>query len=188
MVELIKSVFGSSEEFSFFVVSLESSVSHFTGSIDEFKVDLFQSSSADLGYETLPENEYFFLGSNDTAFEHEEILSDYSVVGESSDGSDVLLSEVGIGGGVVGGSGAHSLSDSVNLLVHFSTVVVSQLTRSRHSPSDTGRMPRSHTTHFAITSMGFFLQVLHSPTFYHSLESFSFSHSQNVDHFVLLEH
>ena len=188
MVELIKSVFGSSEEFGFFVVSLESSVSQFAGSIDEFKFDLFQSSSGDLGYKTLPENEYFFLGSDDAAFEHEEILSDDSIVGEASERGDVLFSEVGIGGSVVGGSGAHSLSDSVDLLVHFSSVVVSQLTRSRHSPSDTRRMPRSHTTDFAVTSVRFFLQVLHSPTFYHSLESFSFGHSQNVDHFVLLEH
>jgi hypothetical protein len=188
LVDLIKSVFGSSEEFGFFVVSLESTVSHFTGSIDEFKVDLFQSSSTDLGNQTLSENENFFLGSNDATFDHEEIFSDDSVMGESSDGGDILFSEVGIGGGIVGGSRTNSLSDSVNFLVHFGTVVISQLTSSRNSPSYTGRMPRSHTTNFTITSVGLFLQVLHAPTFYHSLESFSFCHSQNVNHFVLLEH
>lgn len=141
MDDIIKSVFGSSEEFGFFVVGLESSVSHFTGSIDEFKVNLFQSSSTDLRNQTLSEYENLFLGSNDASFNHHEVLSDDSVMGETSYGGDVLLSEISVGGSVVGGSSAHALSDSVHLLVHFGTVMVSQLTCSGNSPSYAGGMP-----------------------------------------------
>lgn len=140
-VVIIKSVFGSSEEFGLFVVSLESSVSHFTGSIDEFKVDLFQSSSTDLWYQTLSEYENLLLGSNDASLDHHEVLSDDSVMGEPSDGGDILLGQIGVGGRVVGGTGAHSLSDSVHFLVHLGTMVVTELTSSGHGPSYTGRMP-----------------------------------------------
>lgn len=38
----------SSEEFGFFFGSLESTVSHFGGGIDEFKSDFFMSSSGNL--------------------------------------------------------------------------------------------------------------------------------------------
>jgi len=52
----------SSVEFSLFCGGLESTVTHLTGGIDEFKVDLFLGESGGLGEEGLSEDEDFFLG------------------------------------------------------------------------------------------------------------------------------
>lgn len=51
-------------------------------------------------------------------------------MGESSEGSDGFVSEVLVGGGIVGASSSGSFSDSVDFFVHFGSVVVTELTSS----------------------------------------------------------
>jgi len=166
---------------------LESSVSQFGRGIDELKVDGFLGDSPDLWEKRSSEHEDSLFGSNDASLDHEEVVSDNSVVGETSHGGDGLVSQIGVGGGVVGVSSSGSFSDSVDLLVHFSSVVVSQLTSSGDVPSNSGRMPGSNTSDFSVTSMGFLLQVFNSESFDDSLESFTFGNSQNITIFVLFE-
>lgn len=128
-------------------------MTHLGGSIDEFNVNLFQGSSGDLGDERLSQHDDSLLGTDDASLDHDEIVSDHTVVGETSHGSDVLFSQIGVGGGVVLDSGAGGLSDSVDLLVHLGSMVVAQLTGSGDRESDSSGMPRSDATNFSVTSV-----------------------------------
>jgi hypothetical protein len=144
----------SSEIFCFFFVSLESSVSHFGGSIDEFKVDFFLSGSSNLRDQRLSQHNNFLLGSNATSLNHDEIVLDNSVVRESSDGSNLFISNILGGGGRIGQS---TIRNSVNFFVHFSSMVITQLTGSGNSERNSGWMPSTNTSYFSKTSMGFLL-------------------------------
>jgi len=112
---------GSSVELGLLLRGLESTVSELAGSIDELEGDLFVGESLDLGDEGLSQNEDFLLGSDAASLDHDEVVVDDSVEGETSHGGDLLIGQVGIGGSVVLLS---SLTDSVHLLVDFSSVVI----------------------------------------------------------------
>jgi hypothetical protein len=105
-------------------------VSHFGGGIDEFEVDIFEGNSLGLGEEGFSEHEDSFFGSDNTSFDHEEIVSDNTIMGESSHGGDGFVSKILTGRGIVGGSSSGSFSDSVDLFVHFGSVMVTKLTGS----------------------------------------------------------
>jgi len=177
----------SSEELGFFVSGLESSVTELTGGIDELKGDFFEGDSLGLGEKTLSEDDHSSLGADNTALNHDEIVSDDTVVGESSHGGDVLIGEISSGGSVILGSGSFSLSDSVDLLVHFGSVMVTILSGSSDGPSNTGRMPGSNATNSSVTSMGLLLQVLNTVSLDDSGGSVTSGDTDNVDHFVLVE-
>ena len=97
------------------------------------------------------------LGSDGASLDDDEIVSNDTVVRESSHRSDVLFSNIVGSGGVVLGSVSFTLSDSVDFLVQFGSVVVTQLTSSGYSPGNSGGMPSSDTSDFSVTSVGFLL-------------------------------
>lgn len=86
--------------------------------------------------ETLSQDDGSLFGSDYTSSNHKEIVVNNTVVGETSKRSDVLLSNISFGGGVVLNTSDGSGSNSVDLLVDFSSVVVTELTSSSASPSD----------------------------------------------------
>lgn len=92
--------------------------------VDEFKVDGFQELPGSSSEQRFSEQNESFLGSNAAALDDDEVVSDNTIVGESSQGSDVLLSKISVSGGVVLGASSLALSDSVDLLVEFSSVEV----------------------------------------------------------------
>lgn len=162
-------------------------MTHLGGSIDEFKVDLFEGSSGDLGHQGLSEHEDSLLGTNDATLDHDEVVSDDTVVGETTQGGDVLFGQVSVGGGVVLDTGGGGLTDSVDLLVHFGSVVVTQLTSSGDRESDTGRVPGSDATNLSVTSVGLLLEVLNAPSLDDALETLTAGNTDDIDHFVLVE-
>jgi hypothetical protein len=162
-------------------------VTHLGGGIDEFKVDLFEGGSGDLRNQRLSQHENSLLGSDDTSLHHEEVISDDTVVGETSQRSDVLISQVSVGGGVVGNTRNGGLSDSVHLLVHFGSVMVTHLTGSGDGESNSGRVPRSDATNFSVTSVGLLLEMLDAVSLNHTLETFTLGNTNNINHFVLIE-
>ena len=91
--------------------------------------------------------------------DHQEVLLDLSVVREASHGVDGLVGQVIVSGGVVLDQLAllHlvTLTDSVDLLVDLSSVMVTLLTSSRHSVLDPAGMPSSNTSDLN-TSMNLF--------------------------------
>jgi len=162
-------------------------VSHFGGSINEFKVNLFKVTSSSLGEDGSSKHDDLLFGSNDTSFNHKEVISDYSVMGETSHGGDDLIGQISVGGSIVIASSSGSFSNSVDLFVHFSSVVITELTSSGDGISNSGWMPGSDTSDLSVPSVGFLLEMFNSESFNDSLESFTFGNSQNIEHFVLFE-
>ncbi len=150
-----KSIFNlSSIIFSFFFVSLESTMSHFTGSIDEFKFNLFQGGSVWLSDHTLSHDNSSLFGSNTASLNHNEIVSDGTIVRESSQWGDSFIGQICLSWCV---SFVIGLSDSVDLLVNFSSMVITVLTGSGNGESNSGWMPWSDTSYSSVTSVGFLL-------------------------------
>lgn len=52
----------------------------FGGGVDEFEVDLLQGTAAGLDQERFAQSQNPLLGSNHTAFQHEEIIGHFTIV------------------------------------------------------------------------------------------------------------
>lgn len=91
------------------------------------------------------------------------MVVDLTVVWETSQWGDVLLGQIVLSGSVVLDLGSW-FTDSVNLLVDFGSVVVTQLTSSWDGESDTFWMPSTNATNLADTSVGFSWQDLSVPS------------------------
>jgi len=131
----------------------------------------------------LSEGDGSLSGSDDGSLDHQEVLIDDSIVGESSHGGNLLLRQIKLGGSVVG----VLLSNSVDLLGDLSSVVESVLSSSRNSERDSGRMPRSDTGNLSKSLVGLSGQLLGSPSGSDSSESVSLGDSNGIDHLVLVE-
>ena len=94
-----------------------------------------------------------------------------------------------LGGVVVGGrvSVIVSTSDTVDLVVDGSTVMVTVLSSAGNSPLDVVGMPRSDTSDLAETLVGLARKLLGSPTGGDTLVTVTLGDSDNVDDLVLLE-
>ena len=75
--------------------------------------------------EWLSEKDESLLGTNAASFKDDEVVLNDTVVRESSQGGDVLFSDISISGGVVLGSSSCTLADSVDLFGKLSSVEVS---------------------------------------------------------------
>lgn len=177
-----------SEEFTSFFSSLESTVTDLTGGIDELKVDLFKSGSANLRNQTLSQDEGSLLGTNTATLDEDEILLNNTVVGETTQRSDGLFSQIGSSGGVVSTTFVSDTNtDSVDFLVHFSSVVVTQLTGSGNGESNSGRMPSSDTSDLSETSMGLSGESLGSESGSDTFVTLTLGNTENIDHFILVD-
>jgi len=127
-----------SKELELFLVGLESSVSQLGGSIDELDVDGLEVLPGGMVHQRLTKDQSTLLNSNSGTLEHDPVLVDLSIVGESSHRSDALLSKISSG---TARAGISLLSNAVDLLVHLGTVEVSILTGTGHSSGHTCRMP-----------------------------------------------
>lgn len=93
-------------------------------SIDELKSDGLQEFAGSSGKERLSEENESLLGTNTAALDDNEVISDDTIVRETTQRSDVLLSDIGLSGGVVLGASSLALAYSVDLLVELSSVEV----------------------------------------------------------------
>jgi len=176
------------KEFSLFVSRLESTVTHLGGGIDELKVDLFEGSSGNLREQALSEDDGSLLGTNGATLDQDEVFIDNTVVGETTEGSDVLFSQIVGGGGVVDlFVVSDTNTDSVDFLVHFSSVVVTVLTSSGNLESNSSRMPGTDTSDLSETSMGLSGESLGTVSFGNTFVTFTLGDTEDVDHFVLVE-
>lgn len=74
-----------------------------------------------MNHERFAEGDYTLLGSRDTSLEEEEVVLYNTVVGEATHGSNTLLRNIVVGGGVVL---LPSEANTVDLLVDLCSVVV----------------------------------------------------------------
>jgi len=107
-------------------------VSELRGGIDPFDVDLLKSSTFGVGDKRLTKGEDTLLGSDTATFQHNEVVLHFTVMWETSHWSDRFVSEIGLSSGVVLDELTTVLvdtfTDSVNLLVDLSTMMVTLLT------------------------------------------------------------
>jgi len=171
-------------ELSLLFECLESSMAKLGRSVDELEFHLLQSISVGWIEEGLSEGQNSLLGSHDTSLEDEEIVVHLSVSHKTSNRGNSLLGEIKLGGGA---GLVVLLSDSVDLLVHFCSVVVSMLTSTRDSIADSSGMPGSDTSNLSQTLVRLSGKLSGSPTGSHTFKSLSFGDSTHIDHSVLLK-
>ena len=108
------------------------------------------------------------LRSNTTSLDHDKILFNLSVVGESSHWVDRFVCQVVFGGGVVFDQlsilGVESITDVIDLLVDLGTAMVSLLTGTSDGELDSGRMPCSNTGNLSKTLVSLTGQFLTVPS------------------------
>jgi len=98
------------------------------------------------GQKTLSQDNGSLSSTDNTSSNHDEVVIDNTVVGESSKRGDILFVDISLSGGVVLDSVDGTSTHSVDLLVDFSSVVITVLTSSGTSPSYGSWMPSSNTT------------------------------------------
>jgi len=163
-------------------------VTDLAGGIDELEVDLFKSGSANLRNQTLSEEKDSLLWTNTATLDQDEIFFNNTVVWETSERSDGLLSQIGSSGSVsVSTFVSNTNTNSVDLLVHFSSVVITELTSSGNCESNSGRMPSTDTTDLSETSMGLSWQSLGSESGSDTFVTFTLSNTENIDHLILID-
>jgi len=178
----------NTEELVSFFLGLESTVTHLGGSIDELKVDLFKSGSANLGNQRLSQDEGSLLGTNTATLDDDEIFSDNTVMGETTQRSDALFGQIGSSGGVVSTTFVlDTNTDSVDFLVHFGSMMVTMLTGSGDGESYSGRMPSSDTSDLSETSMGLSGESLGTESLGDTSVTLTLGNTENVNHFVLVD-
>ena len=74
-----------------------------------------------MDHEGFAEGNNTFLGSRDRALEEEEVILDDTIMGETTQGSNGLLGDVVLGGGIVI---LFAKTNTVDLLVNLRSVVV----------------------------------------------------------------
>lgn len=83
-----------------------------------------------MNHQGFTEGDDALLGSRDTALEEEEVVLNDAVVGETTQGSDLLLGDVVLSGGIVI---LVAEANTIDLLVDFRSVVVTICERERLS-------------------------------------------------------
>jgi hypothetical protein len=116
-------------------------MSNLRTSVNELKSDLLQSSPINQRDNRLPQQTYPLLRANATPPNHNEVILHHSIMGEASQRSDVLFSEIREGRSIVLDATVGSLAHPVNLFVEFGSVVEPMVTCPRHSPPDSSWMP-----------------------------------------------
>ena len=150
------------------------------GGIDELEVE--GSGLALGGVQGLPQGQDPLLGTDGATLKHEPVLGDDTIVRETTEGGDGLLSEIVLSGGIVL---LALLTDAVDPLVHLSTVMVSVLTGTGHGVLDTARMPGTDTGNLPETLPGLTGKLGHSPTGGNTLETLTLGDTDNIN--VLIE-
>ena len=104
--------------------------------IDEFNLELVGGERAGLWKEGLSDGDLSLSWSHDVTSDEKEVLVDDTVMWESTDWGNVLDVSVSLGGGVVVDVSNGTSSNSVDLLVELSSVIVTEVTSSSNSPLD----------------------------------------------------
>jgi len=181
----------NAHEVLLFFVRLEATVTEFRRRIDKRQPDLFRGDPLSLRNERLADVKHALPDADARTFEHDEVLLHHTVMRETSHRIDRLLRNVLLRHSVVRDELAvlhvESVSDAVDLLINFRSVMVTLLSDASDRIGDARRMPRADTSHFSETFVRLARQLLHVPTGDDALDSVTLGDADDVDHFVLRE-
>lgn len=172
------------KEASLLLVGLVGTVTELGRGIDPLELDLLGGDTLGLDEDRLTEGDDTLDDTRDGALDDKEVLTDDTIVGEATDGGDLLLGDVVLGGGVtlVG-----ARSNAVDLLVGLSTVSITHLTGASDGEGNAGRMPSTNASDLAETLVSLAGQTTGSPTLGDSLETLTLGDGKDVDHLAFLE-
>lgn len=80
---------------------LEATMSHLGRGVNELEVDLLQRRPAGVDEQGLAQSEDALLAANAAALQHQEVVVDLTIMGETTHGGDGLVRQIVFGGGVV---------------------------------------------------------------------------------------
>jgi len=153
--------------------------------VDELHAHFFKGNARSLIKESLAEGNSTFLRSNNATLEHEPVVLDNTVVGESTHRCDVLFGQVVLGRARFS---VALLTHAVDLLVDFGTVVVSLLTSAGHSARHARRVPCSNTSNLAQTLVSLARKTGNTPTADNAFETLTLGCTEHINHLVLAKH
>lgn len=129
-------------------MSLELAVTSLRRGINPLEGDLFKLSSRGLRIDGLSEGNDSLLWTGNLTLQHNKVFINNTIVREASKRGDSLFSDIKVSRSVLL---VVSLSNSVDLLVDFGSVVETALTSTWDSSGNTGRMPCSNTGNLSET-------------------------------------
>jgi len=164
-------------------------MTEFGGGIDELEVNLLQLPTSGLGQQAFTECDDSLPGTNNTTLEHDVVFVYFTVVREGTHGCDVLLSQIELSAGIVSGLSSISaaLANSVDLLVHLGTVVVSVLTSTSDRELNVRRMPSTNTGDLPQTSVGLTGQSSYSPPGGYTLITVTLGDTNSINDIAVIE-
>lgn len=172
------------KEASLLLVGLVGTVTELGGGIDPLELDLLGGDTLGLDEDRLTEGDDTLDDTRDGTLDDEEVLTDNTIVGEATDGGDLLLGDVVFGGGVTLIS---TRANTVDLLVGLSTVTVTHLTGASDGEGDTGRMPGTDTSDLTETLVSLAGEAASTPTLGDTLETLTLGDGEDIDELTLLE-
>lgn len=187
--------FHGTEERILLGLGLEATVAELGRGIDKLELDLLESRALDLRDESLAESKDTLDSTKSSTLDHDEVLVDLTILRETTERGDVLVSKiVGSGGVEARGSdaltinqGASGSTNTVDLLVDLSTVEVTLLTSAGDGPLDTSRVPSTDTSNLAETTVSLAGKTSNTPTRDDTLVTMTTGDTEDIDHLVLRE-
>lgn len=158
------------------------------GGIDELEVHLLGLPRLGGGEDRLAEHDGSLAGTLDATLDEEEIVVDLTVVGETSERSDVLLNGIVVAGGVVLHTSLGASTNTVDLVVDLGSAVVAKLTGAGHSPLDGSRVPSTDTSDLSKTSVSLTRKLLNTESLDDALNSVTSGNTNGIAAVVVLEH
>lgn len=181
---LLKILLEGTQESVLFSRSLEATLTKLRGSVDPFELNLLKGSTGSVDSEGLSKSDNSLLGTRDGTLDDKEIVVDFTISDETTHRSDSLLGAVKLGGGV---RFIRTTSDSVDLVVNGSTVMITVLTSTGNSPLDVGRMPGTDTGNLSETSVSLSGELLSTPSVGNTLKTVTLGDSDDINDLVLFE-
>jgi len=158
-------------------------VTHLGGSIDELELDLLECSTIRGRNDGLTEGKNTLLGTNAVTLEHKEVITNDTVVGETTHGSDALLGEIELGGTIA----ILANTNTIDLLVKIGTVEVTLLTSTSNSPLNVSRVPSTNTSNLTVTTVSFTRKLTDAETTNDTHVTLTLGGTENIDTLILGE-
>lgn len=175
----------SSQKLVLLLEGLEATMSILGRGIDELDVEGLMMRSLGGGHDALAEGDGSLTGTTDATLDHEPVLVDLTVMRESTDRGDGLLSQISLSGAVIG---ITLLAHAHDSLVDLGTMMVTLLTGTGQSETASGRMPGTDTSDLSKTTMRLAGKSGNTPTGDDTLGSVTASGTADIKGLTKREH